>query len=452
MNMNMNMNMNKMQINKFLNNIVFVINVLFIISSEFILYFFNFCNYEIYINNITHRLAKKNILYVKIFQALALNNNNNNNNNNNLLKYTDDAPWTKEDIDLETLQNLETQYSLIIENNYTPINSGMISLVFKGVISATGEKVVIKMKRNNIENVLNDAIEKLLFCIYLASFIPIINNYQISEVTQNSINLIRHQTNFSQEIQNMEKIRNSCKYLRYIIIPRVYPCATEMFSNVILMEYIEGKTVSNVLPEDYIVYAIQVLKFALVNLFMKGLCHGDLHVGNILFIKDETSPIYKHKICILDFGLIYEIEKTKDAFFYIFSNMCVLPAEDIAVKTMLSGILDPVSKIAELKIHKREHYDNIVKILTDFIYETVHISRKLSQQNILKMVTELNDYLNNNNLTINNVRIRPSDDLIKFQVIFTMVHGVILRLCGETYIELANKVMTELFHVDVSES
>jgi hypothetical protein len=132
--------------------------------------------------------------------------------------------------------------------------------------------------------------------------------------------------------------------------------------------------------------------------------------------------------------------------------MCVLPAEEIAVKTMLSGILDTVSKIAELKIHKREHYDNIIKILTDFIYETVHISRKLSQQNILKMVTELNDYLNNNNLTINNVRIRPSDDLIKFQVIFTMVHGVILRLCGDTYIELANKVMTELFHVDVSES
>ena len=148
----------------------------------------------------------------------------------------------------------------------------------------------------------------------------------------------------------------------------------------------------------------------------------------------------------------FEIKKTRDTFFYIFSNMCLLPAEEIAVKTLLSGILEPVSKIADLKIHKKEHYYNIIKIITEFINETVHISHHLSQQNILKMVTELNNYLNNNNLTINNVRIRPSEELIKLQVIFAMLHGVILRLCGDTYIELANKVMTELFHVDVSES
>lgn len=450
-NMNNMNNINIMKINKVLNNFIFIINVIFIILSEFIFYFFNFQSYEKYINNVTNRLAILNILYVKIFQALALTTKYNN-NNQNLLKYTDDAPWSEEDIDLDTLHNLETQFNLRIENGYKPINSGMISLVFKGVILDTSEEVVIKMKRNNIENVLNDAIEKLLFCIYLASFIPIINNYQISEVTQNSINLIRHQINFSEEIQNMEKMRNNCKYLRYIIIPRVYPGATDMFSNVILMEYIEGKTVSNVLPEDYSVYATQVIKFALVNLFMKGLCHGDLHVGNILFIKDENAPIYKHKICILDFGLVYEIEKTRDAFFYIFSNMCLLSAEEIAAKTMLSGILDPVSKIIDLKIRKREHYDNIMKILTEFIYETIHISHQLSQQNILKMVTNLNDYLNNNNLIIDNMRIRPSDDLVKFQVIFAMVHGVVLRLCGDTYIEMANKVMTDLFHIDVSES
>jgi hypothetical protein len=119
---------------------------------------------------------------------------------------------------------------------------------------------------------------------------------------------------------------------------------------------------------------------------------------------------------------------------------------------MISGILEPVTKITDLKIHKKEHYDNIVKIITDFLDDTVHISRQLKQQNIFKMLTDLNDYLNNNNLTVDNIRIRPSDDLIKFQVIFAMLHGVILRFCNDTYIELANQVMLELFHVDVSES
>jgi predicted unusual protein kinase regulating ubiquinone biosynthesis (AarF/ABC1/UbiB family) len=386
---------------------------------------------------------------VKIFQALALTNNLNN--QINLLKFTDSVPWSDSDIDLNTLHDLEAKFLLIIENDWKPINSGMISLVFKGTFVKTNEKIVIKIKRKNIENELNDSIEKILFCVYIASFIPIIYNYQISEVIQNSINLIRHQNNFTQEVVNMQQMKHNCKYLKYVKIPQSYPYVTDMFPNVILMEYIDGKTLSNVLPEDYPIYASQILKFSFVMLFMKGLCHGDLHVGNILFIKDSTSDT-KYKICILDFGIVYQIEKTRDAFFYILSNMCLLSPHEIATNIMLSGILEPVSKIKDLKIYNNEHYDNIVNIITEFINQTIHISGKISQINIFKMLTDLNDYINNNNLIVDNIRIRPSDELIKFQVIFTMLHGVVLKLCSDTYIDLANKVMTELFQFDVSES
>ena len=444
---------------KFLKNICFVTNVVLIISSEFILYFFSVNNYETYVNNVTDRLAKLNILYVKIFQALALTNQNCQNcqiNQNNLLQFADNAPWSAADIDLNTLYSLETDFSIIVENDYKPINSGMISLVFKGTISSTGEKVVIKMKRNNIENVLNDAIEKMMFCVYIASFIPIVYNYQISEVIQNNIDLIRHQTNFGQELKNMQQMKHNCRFLRYVKIPHSYPAVTDAFPNVILMEYIEGKTLSKVLPEDYAIYAKQILKFSFVTLFMTGLCHGDLHVGNILFIKENvetnSNSEPKYKICILDFGLVYKIEKTRDAFFYILSNMCLLTPHEIATNVMVSGILEPVSKIEDLKIYKKDHYDNIVNIITEFINQTVHISGQISQINIFKSLIELNDYINNNNLIVDNIRIRPSDDLIKLQVIFTMLHGVVLKLCDNTYIDLANKVMTELFQFDASES
>jgi predicted unusual protein kinase regulating ubiquinone biosynthesis (AarF/ABC1/UbiB family) len=229
-----------------------------------------------------------------------------------------------------------------------------------------------------------------------------------------------------------------------------------MFPNIILMEYIEGKTFSNVLPEDYQIYARQLLKFSFVTLFMTGLCHGDLHVGNILFIKDvDANAASNYKICILDFGIVYQIEKTRNAFFYIFSNMCLLPPHEIATNIMLSGIIEPVSKIEDLKIYKREHYDNVINIITEFVNETVHIECKLSQLNIFKMMTDLNDYIINNNLIIDNIRIRPSEELIKFQVIFGMLQGLILKLCNdETYIELTNQLMTELFQIqlDASES
>ena len=100
----------------FLNNIWFVISICWIISDELLLYNM-FKNYEKLIYNLTNRLALKNILYVKIFQALALNNNMIDDEINNvLLKFTDNVPWTNSDIDMETLIDLEKVYNITILN------------------------------------------------------------------------------------------------------------------------------------------------------------------------------------------------------------------------------------------------------------------------------------------------------------------------------------------------
>jgi hypothetical protein len=114
-----------------LNNILFVIKTSWIIFSETIKHYI-FNDKVAYVNGITFRLSKVNILSVKIFQAIALNNNLIDEfTNNYLLKYTDNAPYTADDIDNETLTKLENQYNLKFENGAIPINSGMISLVFK---------------------------------------------------------------------------------------------------------------------------------------------------------------------------------------------------------------------------------------------------------------------------------------------------------------------------------
>ena len=56
---------------KIFNHIIFFLNITFIISSEFLIYFI-FSDYLSFVNRITNRLASVNILYVKIFQALSL--------------------------------------------------------------------------------------------------------------------------------------------------------------------------------------------------------------------------------------------------------------------------------------------------------------------------------------------------------------------------------------------
>ena len=434
----------------FLNNIWFLISICWIICDE-LSYYYVFKNQDKLVNNLTKRLAYQNILCVKIFQAFALNNNIfSEQKTNYLIKYTDSVPWTNKDIDVQTLIQLEKRFNLEILNDYKPIKSGMISLVFKCINkNKMNEIMIIKMKRNNIETILNEGIQKMLFCITLLSFIPIVNNYQISKIIHDNIHLINQQIDFKKEVQNISIIKKNCKNLKYVKIPFVYEEVTNQFSNVIMMEYIKGLTIKEIKVADHDEYSKQIIKFVLVTTLINGTCHGDLHMGNILFIKDENDTKYKYKIGILDFGIIYEIDKMKNILYYIFANMYTDLPEKIAQNLLESGIVEPAEYIIKLPNH---HLKCMLVILTNFINDTIYVSKHLSQINIFKALYDLNDYIVENNLIVDGIQIKPCDDLIKIQVIFTMLYGVIFKLCDTNYLEITNKVMIDLFHIDVSES
>ena len=87
----------------------------------------------------------------------------------------------------------------------------------------------------------------------------------------------------------MNLIRENCKNLKYVIIPVSNRSVTEEYSNIILMDYIEGMKINQIKEQDYEGFAKQVVKFGLVTTLVHGVAHGDLHGGNILFIKDETD-------------------------------------------------------------------------------------------------------------------------------------------------------------------
>ena len=194
-------NMFNNMFNRFFKNIkaiLFLLNVLYIFGEELLVYVI-FNDFSSFIDRLTMRLSGINILYVKVFQAFALNNSLIDDSiNNKLLQFTDNAPWDYSDIKLGDLVTIADKYDLYLKPNYEiPINAGMISLVFKAYKNNNrNDPVIIKMKRHNIEQKLNDAIDNLLFCMYLLSFIPIIHKYQLSEVVHRNIEMIRHQTNF----------------------------------------------------------------------------------------------------------------------------------------------------------------------------------------------------------------------------------------------------------------
>ena len=135
---------------KNIKSIIFLLNALFIFLSEGLIYAV-FRDYSFFIDRLSIRLSSINILYVKIFQAFALNNSLiDDKTNNKLLNFTDNAPWSYSDINLYQLVEMSDKYNIHLPHGYEkPINSGMISLVFRGYEkNNSNRQVIIKMKLN----------------------------------------------------------------------------------------------------------------------------------------------------------------------------------------------------------------------------------------------------------------------------------------------------------------
>jgi predicted unusual protein kinase regulating ubiquinone biosynthesis (AarF/ABC1/UbiB family) len=324
----------------------------------------------------------------------------------------------------------------------------MISLVFKAKNKNTNDTIIVKLKRKNIIKTLDEAIEKLLFFVYILSFIPIFENYKIPDLIYKNINIIKQQTDFKQEVKNIVKIRNNCKNLKYIVVPEPEISVTNNYPNVILMEYINGITMSNVRKEDLEGFAKQVLKFGFVSTFIHGISHGDLHSGNILFIKDEDHQTHKYKIGLLDFGIIYELnQEFKTNFLAVLVDVFTTPSREIATKLFHSGLIQPVDIIENLP---KKHYDYIIDMLSNMINESMNVSKSVNHIQIYDFIYNLNNYINSNDMV--KLGIKPSDDFLKIQLALTMAHGVTNKLCTNDYLSLANKVINELFHTDIISS
>ena len=428
-------------------NILFVLNAGFIVGTEYLLYCV-FKDYSFFIDRLTMRLASINILYVKVFQAFALNNSLiDDTMNNKLLKFTDNAPWNYSDINLKDLYDVAEKYDLHLSHGYeVPINSGMISLVFKASKKSNmNEKVIIKMKRTNIQEKLDDAIDNLLFSMYILSFIPMIHKYQLAEVVSKNVEIIRHQTNFLEEIDNMNRIRENCKHLKYVKIPTAIKEVTEAYPDIILMEFIEGMKIHQIKEDDYDGFAKLVVKFGLVTTIVHGVTHGDLHSGNVLFIKDNKDTKYPYKLGVIDFGIIYNVNSQyKELMFDIFTNLFDRPARESAVKFLNSGIIEPPNILRQIP---QSDYNAIVDFAEEIITETIHSSKMANQIQIYKFLSKLKDYLSKREMM--DIGIRLSDDFVKSQLVLAMAHGITLTLCKGDFITLMDKCLNELFHTQM---
>ena len=415
--------------------IVFIIHLVYIILSELIVYFIlnNRCNSIIRLIN---RLSKLNMLYVKIFQALALNAYFIDAEiDTKLVYFTDHAPFTIDDIDFKTLYELSVEHNIIFRDGYdTPINSGMISLVYEAY-DHNGNKLAVKLKRLNIDKTLKDAIDNLLFITNL-----FFRGTQVSEIVHKNINTIINQTNFTEEVKNMIQFKENCQHLDYVIVPSVVESITKKNTNVNVMDYIESVKLHELTSDEKLCYAEKVIKLGLVTLFMHGFIHCDLHSGNILFVKNGSEM----KLGILDFGIVSALNSEfKEIMYNLVVGIDIANAsfDEVAQNCLLSGIIEPVDVIRNMP---SEQFMLIKKIMSETLSVIAHDTNQI---HVYKFINELNYLMDTEDFR--HLHLKPSEDFVKLQLVIAMSHGITTTLCGDKCIPLVDKVLRELFCVDL---
>ena len=366
--------------------------------------------------------------------------------NNELLKYTDSVPYDYKDIDLITIKLLQDQHNIFLED-INPINAGMVSLVYKatrkGKNASDNEKVVIKIKRKNIEDKLLCSTEQFRFLGQILSYIPICRAMNIPFTIQRMIDIMMQQTDFMQEVKNMQEMKEKCKHLSYIKIPNVYEDITKTFPNVILMEFIDGKHIMQVDEEDYEIFAKQIIKYGFVSSLMGGITHGDLHSGNILFIKytDSVTQQIVCQIAPIDYGIVVRISENMKLIMLDIAAEMTTAHPDILAEKLITGLMSP----PDLKhIIPAEDYANLVKIFSGIVKDTICTA---NQAKIYEFFTKLNKYLLKSDLK--KFGIRVNDDFAKIQTAIAMANGISMTLCKNKYIEMLNVTIQELFHTDL---
>lgn len=430
-------------------SLFFIGNLFFIFSSEY-LHYMIFKDYEKTISRITKTLIKQNVLYIKMFQAFALNKKMIDETiNKEIIKYCDNAPYYEEDIDWNTVYDITSKYNLNSENAY-PINSGMVSVVFKFPVIKEDNKLpieykILKLKRKNIDYELDEAIERLKFIVSIISFIPWANTLEIPLLFNRNVNILKEQLNFKREVSNIIEMKESCKNNNFIKVPEVYEEITENHNNAILMEYIDGTSIHKVEPEDYNIYAKLVIKFSFITFICNGIFHGDLHSGNILFIKNnENSLLPKYQLGIIDLGIIMRVnEQCKSGIANILQVLFTSNPRKIST-ILFDVLLEPKGILNSLPI---KHKEDILNIIETVITTILTKSKNTNQQLLFDFIINFNNYLGSTDLKKYGIKV--NDEFIKFQIGIAMAHGISMELCKDDLMILVGEVLNEIFHLDI---
>jgi ubiquinone biosynthesis protein len=212
----------------------------------------------------------------------------------------------KHTVERELGKKIEDSYSFF---NSEPLAAASIGQVHEAVL-LTGEKVVVKVQRPEIEKIIETDVSLLAFLAgLLEKYIPESRIIGPTIIVDEFFRTLSYELDFVVESNNISKISENTIENPEIVIPKVYKHLST--HKILTLEKLEGLRVNDIKALDAAgidrkriveIGAKAFFKWVMID----GVFHGDLHGGNLFILPGN-------RIGVVDFGIVGRLsQKSRD--------------------------------------------------------------------------------------------------------------------------------------------
>ncbi len=203
----------------------------------------------------------------------------------------------RETVERELKRSLSDAYASFDEK---PLAAASIGQVHQAVLH-TGELVVVKFQRPEIEKIIEVDVSLLAFLAgLLEKYVPETRIFSPKIVVDEFFRTLSYELDYVVEANNMSKIAENMASFPEVVIPKVYKQLST--GRVLTLERFDGIRVNDLKALDAAGVDRRAVVQAGARAFFKaviidGLFHGDLHGGNLFVLPGN-------KLGIIDFGIV----------------------------------------------------------------------------------------------------------------------------------------------------
>ncbi len=255
-----------------------------------------------------------------------------------------------------------------------PLATASIAQVHRGTLK-TGEKVVFKIRRPQIEQVIETDVDILMGLAYLVEkHLPGGDMYDPIGLVKEFRRTIYREMDFSREARTIDRFSANFSGNEQVRIPKVFWDFTG--HSVLTMEYLSGIKISNVQELRKAGYDPKLIArngatVFLEQVFEHGFFHADPHPGNLHILPNNV-------ICIFDFGMVGRLDdELKQQLTELLLSVLKRDVDKIISQLIYSGDLIEETNLKSLKRDLSEFIDDyydlllqdlkVGKMLIDFI-------------------------------------------------------------------------------------